>query len=42
VKTGPLGSTGVGSESGSRSPGALVGGVHSTMKLARTWLLMVW
>jgi hypothetical protein len=34
VKTGPLGSIGVGSESGSGPPGALGGGVHSTMKSA--------
>jgi hypothetical protein len=42
VKTGALGSAGVGSELRSRPPGALGEGVHSTMKSARTWLLTTW
>jgi hypothetical protein len=42
MKTGPLGSAGVGSKSGSGPPGVLGGGVHSTMKSARTWLLIAW
>jgi hypothetical protein len=31
-----------GAELGFGPPGALGGGVHSTMKSARTWLLMAW
>jgi hypothetical protein len=42
VKTGALGSVGVGSESGSGPPGALGGGVYSTMKSTKTWLLTAW
>jgi hypothetical protein len=42
MKTGTLGSAGVGFESGSGPPGALGGGVHSTMKSASTWLLTAW
>jgi hypothetical protein len=42
VKTGALGSAGVGSESGSGPLGVLEEGVHSSMKSARTWLLTAW